>query len=82
MNNTKRNTGMSSTAFCFFAIVATCLFALGMNALMNHMDAKRIAEEQTLAELCRYKPDVVKRPFVCVSWDAHRNEGRATTPQG
>lgn len=81
MNNSKRNTEMSTKAFCLLAAVATVLFALGMNALMNHMDAKRAAEDQMMAEYCRYKPDA-KRPFACITWDTNRNQDRVSPPRG
>lgn len=81
MTNTKRNTEMSPAAFLLFSIVATCLFALGMNALMNHMDAKRDAEDQMMAEYCRYKPDA-KRPLACITWELNRNEDRVSSPRG
>lgn len=81
MNNSKRNSEISTKTFCIFAAVATFLFALGMNALMNKIDARRTAQEHVLADYCSDRSDA-KRPSVCIQWDASRSEGRTATPQG
>jgi hypothetical protein len=81
MNNSKRNTEMSSKTFCLIAAMATVLFVFGMNAVMTKMEARWAAEEQMMADLCN-PVTVAKRPFVCINWDANRKASRAMPPQG
>ncbi|MGE8065205.1 hypothetical protein [Pseudomonas sp. NPDC089569] len=81
MNNSKRNTEMSTKTFCLLVAVAAALFVLGMNAVMTKMEARWAAQEQMMADLCN-PVTVAKRPFVCISWDANRKASRVMPPQG
>jgi hypothetical protein len=82
MNNSKRLSVISTRIFrLFVGASVTLLFVIGMNALMTKMELRWAAQEQEMAELCTYKPDV-QRPLVCTKWDAQRKASRATPPQG
>lgn len=79
MNNSKRNTEMSTTTFGLLVAAATVLFVFGLNAVMTKMEARWAAEEQVIADLCN-PVTVAKRPFVCINWDANRKASRVTAP--